>query len=175
VPEVVSNLPKTEKSKKSKPTQGETAKIPQAIQELITAQLTTPNSIAAAIIEQFKSEQKSDSNNNVVTDQVVTKKVESEVKKVAQDVKKVVQEVKKAAQDVKKVVQEVKKIDKVTKSQVLKTTNLTESMVLVDSDGKSNSRTDSNPSSSESLQDLDVGEGIYLILLANGFLLRYLN
>merc|ERR1712127_687366 len=43
---------------------------------------------------------------------------------------------------------------------VLKSTTLTDSMILIDNEaGKSSTRTDSNPSSSESLQDLDVGDG----------------
>lgn len=65
------------------------------------------------------------------------------------------------------VVQESKQTESNSKQSnrnknVLKTTNLTESMILIDNDtgNKSGSnRTDSNPSSSESLQDLDVGDG----------------
>jgi len=136
VPEAIVASPKTDKkSKKSKPVKEEPVQVPQAIQELITAQLTSPNSIAAAIIEQFKND---NNNNTIVNEKVVIEKVSPEVV-VA---KKVVTPAAKAG-----------------KSQILKTTNLTESMVLIESDGKSNSRTDSNPSSSESLQDLDVGDG----------------
>ena len=85
-------------------------------------QLKSPNSIAAAIIEQFKN----DTNNNVVE---------------------------KPAQE-----QQSKKSKKA--ETVLKSTTLTDSMILIDNEaGKSSTRTDSNPSSSESLQDLDVGDG----------------
>ncbi len=147
VPEVIPASPKSDKQpKKSKPVkEEETVHVPQAIQELIAAQLTSPNSVAAAIIEQFKNSSK---NNNIVTENVEVKKVSTEAV-----VKKVVEEVKKTVPAVK--------VNKAAKSQILKTTNLTESMVLIESDGKSNSRTDSNPSSSESLQDLDVGDGSY--------------
>lgn len=110
--------------------------IPPAIQELINAQLTAPNSIAASIIEQFKNDNNNDNNNNIVSEKPkpdTAKKSESKSGKT-----------------------------KSANSDILKTTNLTESMILIDNDsttGKSSTRTDSNPSSSESLQDLDVGEG----------------
>lgn len=112
--------------------------IPQAIHELMKTAGSNP--VAAAIIEQFKN----DSNNNLIqtikptTSAVV---VDSEAKTKTKKDK---------SQANSKVVE-----------QVLKSTNLTESMILIDTtEPKSgSSRTNSQPSSSESLQDLDVGEG----------------
>lgn len=111
--------------------------VPQAIQELINAQSTSPNSVAASIIQQFQN----DRNNNLVEKAKPTVTSTTEVKKS----------------------KETKKSKSSSNSEtILKSTNLTESMILIDSiasNGKTGSRTDSNPSSSESLQDLDVGDG----------------
>lgn len=109
--------------------------IPQAIQELMKTAGSNP--VAAAIIEQFKN----DSNNNLIQ------------AKPATPAPVVVSETKTKSNN-------KKSTDKVVE-QVLKSTNLTESMILIDTtESKTgSSRTNSQPSSSESLQDLDVGEG----------------
>lgn len=124
------------------------AEIPQAIQELMNAQLKAPNSIAAAIIEQYKN----DNNNNIIE----SKKVEEATVTVTTSSTKRMETTNSNNNNSKKTTK--------SNNQILKTTNLTESMILIDNDtnssGKANStRTDSNPSSSESLQDLDVGDG----------------
>lgn len=112
--------------------------IPQAIHELMKTAGSNP--VAAAIIEQFKN----DSNNNLI------QTIKSTTSAVVVDSEAKTKTKKDKSQANSKVVE-----------QVLKSTNLTESMILIDTtEPKSgSSRTNSQPSSSESLQDLDVGEG----------------
>lgn len=107
--------------------------IPQAIQELMKTAGSNP--VAAAIIEQFKN----DSNNNLIQAKPAAVVSETETKTKSNN---------------------KKSTDRVV-DQVLKSTNLTESMILIDTaESKAgSSRTNSQPSSSESLHDVDVGEG----------------
>ncbi len=112
---------------------------------------STPDAIIAAIMDQFKN----DNNNNIVDDL----KNKKQAAKKAEVVSKAAPAV--AAATATESLSKVAKNDKKTKSNIasLKQTNLSGSMVLIDSDlSKSNStKTDSNhQSSSESLQDLDV-------------------
>lgn len=120
------------KPAQSEPTPVKTIQeIPQAIQELMKTAGSNP--VAAAIIEQFKN----DSNNNLIQ---------------AKSAAVVVSDAKTKGPK--------KSADEVVE-QVLKSTNLTESMILIDTaESKTgSSRTNSQPSSSESLHDVDVGEG----------------
>lgn len=142
------------KAKKQKPVETESLLLPvkkvtevvvPVVQPQTTNLVSTPDAIAAAIIDSFKN----DNNNNLInkTNRKSTGNSDTGAQQSVVNTKKT-------------------KTSTVNMSN-LKQTNLSDSMILIDSttsnlddnntiSAKNSSRTDSNQSSSESLQDLDV-------------------